>query len=226
MKFKIGLILIGISFLIALNPFLIYYAIPLFALGILSLWFSNKNLPYKIALTILPIVLWYPFMNLFVLSYMSFQETTRPRYDFIFPKDLKGTVIVVENMPCAGNPKKRNGRILLEFPDSGVLLYSGSIESNYMDNKYYKTDSNGKLTELTDFYWAASKNEKSELGVDHRYSVVGNLYLPERYIYTYQVLTVGLRNENDSIIISQDKKKELETIVKICISDKTAAASY
>ena len=98
-----------------------------------------------------------------------------------------------------------------------------------MDNKYFETDSKGNLTELLDFHWAASENEKSKqkrLGVKHRYSATENLYLPDRYIFTYEVMTVGLRDENDSIIISKDKRKELETVVKICISDKTAAASY
>ena len=229
MKFKIGILVIGVSFLIALNPFLFYYAIPIFTLGVLLLWLSSENLFYKIAWTIAPIVLWYPCMELFVKSYLSFQEMTHPRYDFIFPANFSGTALIIENMPCAGNSKKQNGRILLEFPEIGILLYSTRIESSYLDNKYYRKDSIGNLTELLDFHWDLSDNDKSgqeKSGVTQRYSAVGNLYLPERYIYTYDVLTVGLIDDSDSIIISQDKIKKLETIVKNCFKDKMTNASH
>lgn len=152
-----------------------------------------------------------------------------PRYDFIFPENFKGAAVIVEDMPCAEKSKVQNGRIQLMFPKNGIFLYRANIESNYMDNKYYLTDSNGNLIELFDFNWSASENEKSKpksFGVDHKYSAVGNLYLPERYIFTYDVLTVGLRNDQDSIILSQDKIKELETLVKNCISGMAPAPSY
>ena len=229
MKNKIGIIVIGISFLISLNPFLIFYAIPVFVFGLLWLWLGGKHLLYKIAWTILPILLWYPCMNIFVESYLSIQERTRPKYDFIFPANFIGTAVIVEDMTCAKESKEQNGRIRLEFPENGILFYSARMESSYMDNKYYRKDSIGNLIELIDFHWAASENEKSEqkrLGVDHCYNAVGNLYLPDRYIYTYSVLTVGLRDDIDSIILTQEKTKDIEALVKICISDKTKNASY
>jgi len=228
-KNKIGIIVISISFLAALNPFLLIYALPIFVVGLIWLWLGNRNLPYKIAWTITPILLWYPCMNIFVTSYMSFQELTRPRYDFIFPANFEGTAVIVEDMQCAENPKKSNGRIVLEFPDNGILLYRSRLESSHMDNKYYKADSTGILTELIDFHWAASASEKSEQkrhGVKHRYSAVGNLYLPDRHIYTYSVFTVGPRDDKYSIILTQEKEKELEARVELCLVEKTSAASY
>lgn len=229
MKNKIGIILISISFLASLNPFIFLYTLPVFLIGLLSLWLGNRNLSYKIAWTILPILLWYPCMNIFVSSYISFQEMIRPRYDFIFPANFEGTAVIVEDMQCAKTPKNRNGRIVLEFPDNGVLLYRGRLESGHMDNKYFQADSTGMLNELIDFHWASSASEKSEQkrhGVKHRYSAVGNLYLPDRHIYTYSVFTVGSRDDKYSIILTQEKEKELEARVKVCLLDRTSAASY
>lgn len=229
MKNKIGIIVITISFLIALNPFLIIYAIPIFGFGLLWLWLGNKYLLYKIAWTFVPILLWFPCMNLFVESYLSIQESIRPRYDFIFPANFTGTAVIVEDMKCANEPKEHSGRIVLEFPENGILLYSTRIESSYMDNKYYIKDSIGNLTELIDFHWAANENESSGnkgLGVDHCYNAVGNLYLQDKHIYTYSVLTVGFRDVKDSIILTQEKTQEIETKVKSCISQKTKTASY
>jgi len=228
LKNKIGIIAIGISFLIALNPFHIYYAVSVFVFGLIWLWLGNKSLIYKIVWSIAPILLWYPSMYLFIESYLSIKEITRPKYDFIFPSNFMGTAVIVENMTCTKESKKQNGRIQLEFPKNGILLYRTKMESSYMDNKYYRRDSDGNLTELIDFHWAASENERAEqksIGVNHCYNAVRNLHLPDRYIYTYSVLTVGFRDFKNSMILTQEKTKEIEALVKICTSINTKVDS-
>ncbi len=124
------------------------FAVPAFLVGVIALWLGKKKLSAKLVWTLVPVVLWYPGFMLFMYLSMTIGQATAQKLDFIFPADFKGTAVVINSMPCGEPVKKVSGREVLNIPDNGILLYQGTIESGYVDHRYFRKDNAGQLNEI------------------------------------------------------------------------------
>ncbi|WP_299249009.1 hypothetical protein [uncultured Aquimarina sp.] len=182
MKGKIGIVIIILSFIISLNPYWLILGIPLFVIGIILLLFSKKSIRSKLIWILTPIILWYPFMQLFFYLMGTIGMATAQKLDLIFPEDFEGTAIVISNMPCAKEIEIIDNREQLKIPKNGILLYKGDLKNGYINNRYYKIKKNGKKVEiptLANYMYSIdskSKPDKSEIGI--WLSDVGTKYNP------------------------------------------------
>lgn len=230
MKARIGVILIVAAFLTSLTYYLLLFAFPVFIVGAILVWLSNKNLRTKLGWTVAPVVLWYPgFATLMYLS-GTIGSATAQKFDFIFDKDFEGRVVVVGDISCGQKVTIKNGREQLSIPKNGILLYQGEVEVGYVNHKYYRKSANGKLEELPEranyMYFDSEPNPPPTNVVGVWLGGTGNhtVYVPEPQIeYKSMRLTVTSAdsiskyfdfhylNEVDSItdnLVRECKKKE------------------
>lgn len=223
MKYKIGVIIVLLSYLAALNPYLTLYAIPFFLVGAALVWLSRKKILTRAAWTITPLILWYPGVQIIIRLFLLTSEMTEPQYDFIFPHKFSGSAIIIEDMPCAQAAEKNNGRITLEFPANGILLYKKRLESGLIDDRYFIKDSANNLIELANYnYFAKDSSQNKRKGIKVGFSAVSDVYIPERQIFAYQVLYVGLKDSIEALEgsgVSLLLINKAEKLVKDCISE-------
>lgn len=138
-----GLILIGITFIACVISFwLLVYGIFIFGIGVLFVWVSQKSIKTKILSTALPIIFYLPATYLFLLAY----NYTTPK-TFLIPADFEGTLRIVYEEKCGVKLHKENGRQILQFPESGVLILDEKFDGG-INNEYFLIDSNGKRTKV------------------------------------------------------------------------------
>tara|TARA_R100001369_G_C3287445_1_gene163260 strand:- start:576 stop:875 length:300 start_codon:yes stop_codon:yes gene_type:complete len=99
MKRKIGIIIV-LSFLISFNPYWLIFGVPLFLIGIILLLLSRKSIKSKLIWILTPIILWYPFMQLFFYLMGTIGTATAQKLDLICPTTFEGKAIIISNMPC------------------------------------------------------------------------------------------------------------------------------
>lgn len=145
MWFNIGITLIILSFVAAMNPYFLIYAIPVFSAGALFIWLSKRKLKTKVLWTMIPLLAWYPAMLLFLLAYTAIGKANAQKLDFIFEEDFRGRVIVISNSPCGQKVVIKDGREQLYIPENGILLYQGEIEAGIIDHRYFRRTNQGKL---------------------------------------------------------------------------------
>ena len=166
MKGKIGIVIIILSFLISLNPYWLIFGVPLFIIGIILLLLSQKSIKSKLIWILTPIILWYPFMNLFFYLMGTIGTATAQKLDLIFPENFKGKAIVISEMPCGEEIEIIDNREQLRIPKNGILLYKGNLKSGYINNRYFKIGKNGKKTEIPTranyMYFDDSENKPDE----------------------------------------------------------------
>ena len=98
MKSKIGIGLIILSFLICLNPYFLIFGIPIFLIGSLILLISNKKLKSKLIWIFIPLIFWYPTMNLFIYLTGIIGTATAQKLDIIFPENFsEGSSLLVRS---------------------------------------------------------------------------------------------------------------------------------
>lgn len=124
----IGKLIIVLTSIASLNPYLLIFTIPAFSLGAIFIWISNLKTKAKALWTILPVLLWYPSFSLFMVLSGIIGAATSQKLDFIFPINFEGKAIVIENMPCGQPVRVLNGREQLFVPESGVLLYQSELK--------------------------------------------------------------------------------------------------
>ena len=66
--FWIGIVALLVSLPFGTNPYTLFVSIPIYAIGVLSIWYSNKTGLVKLAVTILPIVLWVVLASLNIIE--------------------------------------------------------------------------------------------------------------------------------------------------------------
>ena len=170
-KFLIGQIVITLTFLVSLNPYLLIFTVPVFLIGVGLLWLSKTKIFNKTLWTILPIILWYPSFHAFMYLTGTIGTATAQKLDFNFPDNFKGKAIVIQQMDCGQEIKIKDGREQLNFPENGILLYKGKIESGYINHQYYYVTSTGdriKIPERANYmFWDDAKTitSSSEVGV-------------------------------------------------------------
>ena len=157
--------------MVSLNPYLLIFTVPVFIIGVGLLWFSKTKILTKTLWTVLPLIFWYPSMHLFFYLSGIIGTATAQKLDFNFPDNFKGKAIVVQQIDCGQEILKKDGREQLNFPENGILLYKGKIESGYINHQYFyftKTGDRTKIPERANYmFWDDAKTVTSsfEVGV-------------------------------------------------------------
>jgi hypothetical protein len=138
-----GLLLIAITFIACVISFwLLFYGLIIFIIGVVFVWFSKKSVKTKLFSTIFPILFYLPSTYLFLLAY----NYTTPK-TFLIPADFEGTLRIVYEEKCGVTLYKENGRQILKFPESGILILNEKFDGG-INNAYYLVDKNGKQTKV------------------------------------------------------------------------------
>ena len=138
-----GLILMGITFVACVISFLLLvYSIFIFGIGVLFVWISKKSVKKKVFSTVLPVIFYLPLTYLFLLAY----NYTTPK-TFLIPADYEGTVRIVYKQKCGVKLHKENGRQIIRFPKSGVLILNEKFDGG-INNEYFLVDKNGSKTKV------------------------------------------------------------------------------
>jgi hypothetical protein len=139
----IGLTLIILSFLACVISFwLLILGIPVFIGGTIFVILSKKPIQTKLLTTILPIIAYLPLTYLFLLAY----NYTTPK-TFLIPAEYQGTIRIVYEEKCGIKMHKENGRQILQFPETGILILNEKFDGG-INNEYYLIDKSGKRTKI------------------------------------------------------------------------------
>ena len=142
-KFKIGLILIIISFIACvINLYLIIFGGIVFIIGCIFILISDTRIKIKIATILIPLILYIPATFLFLMAY----NYTSPKI-FLIPKNYNGKLRIVYEEKCGQKIRKENGKEIFEFYKNGILILSEKFNGN-INHKYYFVDSKGIKTEI------------------------------------------------------------------------------
>ncbi len=157
--------------MVSLNPYLLIFTVPVFLVGVGILWFSKTKILNKTLWTVLPVIFWYPSFYVFMYLIGTIGTATAQKLDFNFPDNFKGKAIVVQQIDCGQEIIKKDRREQLNFPESGILLYKGKIESGYINHQYFYVTNTGdriKIPERANYmFWDDAKKVtiSSEIGV-------------------------------------------------------------
>lgn len=141
--YKIGFILILLSWLAGLNPYWTMLAAPVFIGGLLMVWFSKAKLRTKLLTVFLPLMLWYPAMRAFMLLGSKY----RTPETFLIPKNFRGQITLMYDEPCGQTAPKTDGRLIYKIPANGVMILTNKFETGIVDQKCYFVDDNWKPIE-------------------------------------------------------------------------------
>lgn len=142
-KFKIGLILIIISFIACvINLYLIIFGGIVFIIGCIFILISDTRIKIKIATILIPLILYIPATFLFLMAY----NYTSPKI-FLIPKNYNGKLRIVYEEKCGQKLRTEDGKEIFEFPKNGILILSEKFNGN-INHKYYFVDSKGIKTEI------------------------------------------------------------------------------
>lgn len=142
-KFKIGLILIIISFIACvINLYLIIFGGIVFIIGCNFILISDTRIKIKIATILIPLILYIPATFLFLMAY----NYTSPKI-FLIPKNYNGKLRIVYEEKCGQKLRTEDGKEIFEFPKNGILILSEKFNGN-INHKYYFVDSKGINTEI------------------------------------------------------------------------------
>mgnify|MGYP003576871274 CR=1 FL=1 len=198
---NIGKVIIVLTFIASLNPYLLIFSVPAFILGAIAIWISNSKLLTKALWTVLPIILWYPAAFLFMFSYSAIGKATAQKLDFIFPTSFEGKAIIIENMPCGQLVKIENGREQLYIPSNGVLLYQGKLKDSYVNHKYFRLQPNGQKAQLPEranyMYFDSEKQKPDSQTIGAWLLGTGNGINAEGNHYSFMDLLVASKDSAD-----------------------------
>ena len=142
-KFKIGLILVIISFIACvINLYLIIFGGIVFIIGCIFILISDTRIKIKIATILIPLILYIPATFLFLMAY----NYTSPKI-FLIPKNYNGKLRIVYEEKCGQKLRTEDGKEIFEFPKNGILILSEKFNGN-INHKYYFVDSKGIKTEI------------------------------------------------------------------------------
>jgi len=207
-KSKAGFVAIIVAFIGSLNPYGLVFTLPIFLIGAAMVFMTDKSKKTKMLWMIIPVLLWYPSMRLFMYGMKEFGKSKAQKIDVVFQEGFKGKAIVLANMPCGQTVELNADREQLFIPANGILSYQGDIKAGYVNHNYYYITKEGNLTPLpkrTDQMVENDRIEQSEKGVIGVW--LNGLQTKEEDVeYKYMSLTVS---STDSI----DKYKD-ETYAK------------
>ena len=155
MKFKIGLFLVLVSWLVCLNPYLIIFAGPFFIVGLVLVGLSKAKLKTKLLTIVLPIVFWYP--GFLALMYFGAKRMTPET--FLIPQDFRGQITLVYNEPCGETIPKVDGKLIYKIPNNGVMILTNELETGLTDQEFFFVNSQGKKIEKLEALIQQNYNE-------------------------------------------------------------------
>ena len=144
-----GIVIIAIAFIISVvSPYAVFLiGIPVFLLGLLSLWQSKAQRRTKLIWSIAPPVLWFPLTTLWLFIYNSIGQLNAQKKDFYISEDFRGSVVIVESI-CGNDPILKEDRLQFEIPMSGVYMFNGELESGHIDRRVFLRKESGELVQL------------------------------------------------------------------------------
>ncbi|MEN8927244.1 MAG: hypothetical protein ABF242_07410 [Flavobacteriales bacterium] len=144
---KIGKIIIVSTFLVsAITFYWVLFLIPIFLIGVLLVVFSKRTKTLsKVLWSVLPIILWYPVLFLFLFIFGSVGKATAQKIDFIFKEGkIFDKIELIDNMPCGQEIIIENGRQQVYIEPNIMTLYQGNFEYGYINHDYYFIRENGE----------------------------------------------------------------------------------
>jgi hypothetical protein len=229
MKPKIGFIIILISFILALNPYLLIFIAPIFLIGVAIIWTSEKSTRTKLIWTFIPIVIWYPSMMMFFWLGGIIGTATAQKLDIIFKEGFIGQVTIVDNMPCGQKKVLINNREQLYVPENGILLYQEDLKNGYVNHKYYYINKDSHLVEIPErdnsMFWDDQKIQPNKNTIGAWLGGTGsktNYEINSDIEYSFMYLTINSKinmdslDEKESWIKSQNFEKLTDSLVRIC----------
>ena len=151
----IGLILIIVSFIICgISFWLLFYGVPVYIIGTIFVILSEKPFKTKLLTTILPVITYLPLTYIFLLAY----NYTTPK-TFLISAEYQGAIRIVYEEKCGIKLHKLNGRQILQFPESGILILNEKFDDG-INNEYFLIDKDGnrtKIDEIIDFKDSSKK---------------------------------------------------------------------
>jgi hypothetical protein len=200
-KYIIGLTIIILTFLFSINPYLLIFTVPVFLIGVGLLWFSKTKILNKTLWTVLPVILWYPSFYVFMYLTGTIGTATAQKLDFNFPENFKGKAVIVRQIDCGQEVIIQDGREQLNFPENGILLYKGEIESGYINHQYFYRTATGEKSKIPGranyMFWDDAKTEtsSSEIGVWFESMGMSTQFPPEDFAdYKYLELIVSSKD--------------------------------
>ena len=153
--FYIGLTLIIISFIACVISFyLLVFGIPTFLVGATLVLFSKQTIQKKLLATLLPIVLYFPLIFLFLFIYNYSTPKT-----ILIPKNFDGKLRVVYEEKCGSNYDKTDGVKTLTFPENGILILNEDFD-RHVNYNYYLVDELDNRTEIRQIIAFSDKVQK------------------------------------------------------------------
>ncbi|MFN8437002.1 MAG: hypothetical protein U0V72_05120 [Cytophagales bacterium] len=229
MKSKIGFTIIIISFILALNPYFLIFTVPLFLIGVVIVWISEKRTRIKLFWTIIPTAIWYPTMILFFWLSGIIGTATAQKIDFIFKEGFIGQVTIVDKMACGQKKILKNNREQLYIPENGICLYQEELKNGYINHKYYYENIDRGLVEIPErdnsMFWESEKKQPSKNTVGAWLGGTGsktNNEISPKIEYSFIYLTINSKNKMDSLdekeswVKSQQFEKQIDSLVRIC----------
>jgi hypothetical protein len=110
-------------------------------------------------------------MHLFFYLSGIIGTATAQKLDFNFPENFKGKAIVIQQIDCGQEKIIKDGREQINFPENGILLYKGKIESGYINHQYFYLTDTGERIRIPEranyMFWDDAKTvtSSSEVGV-------------------------------------------------------------
>jgi hypothetical protein len=109
-----------------------------FLIGATIVLISKTKIKTKLITIILPLVLWLPATYVFLYFYgLTTPET------YLISSTIEKRFRVIYNEKCGIEPKKENGRRIIEIPDNGILIIKSKFESGWINHEYFLIDSTG-----------------------------------------------------------------------------------
>jgi hypothetical protein len=155
---RIGVVLILTTFFISVHPYFLFFMVPVFLTGVLIIWRSQMLLLSKALLTVMPVLLYYPYVLLILLGVNKMDNITGQKIDFILEPGFKGVVVVIAEVPCGQKEVIYKGREQLFIPSNGILFYQEQIKRNNVNHRYKQFDTRDSLTDLSLVGSLLSKN--------------------------------------------------------------------
>ena len=219
MKKQIGISIIIIGFIISVaSPYaVVVIGIPTFILGVILLWISKTNKRTKLIWSLAPPILWLPITTLWLFMYNSIGKINAQKRDYYISENFKGQLTIIESK-CGNLPIIIDDRMQFDIPENGVYLHNGELKSGHIDERVFKKNKDGTLTQLEDKYSPTPNNEKDTSGTEKiiwaRFGSYGTRYnengqesnVISRYIETNKIYSEKeqwkMKNNSDKIIDS------------------------
>lgn len=137
-KFILGIFLILCGWVICFDVFHLVIGIAFFLLGTIIVLFSKKSILVKIVTVGLPIILWIVAFEL-ILNAIN----TKPAISIVIPYHFKGQFRIIDGIQGGIIPGKKDGKIELNIPESGILILQSHLPGELPDVGFFEKDAKG-----------------------------------------------------------------------------------